>query len=82
MGQVFRQLYYHVVWATKNREPQVTDAVRPHVFDSIRSCCQRLNCTRHALNKEYLASQEERHRTGGLSQLFETWHDGAADEPN
>jgi putative transposase len=139
MGQVFRQLYYHVVWATKNREPQLVEAVRPHLFEAIQGRCKRLNCILHGVDavedhvhvaleippsravsfvvgqlkgasahelnqlrpasihwqdgygvltfrraeldkvKNYIATQEERHRAGKLSPLMETWQ-GADDE--
>ena len=50
MGQVFHQLYYHLVWATKNREPQLAAAVRPYVLEAIQDRCHRLGCRVHALN--------------------------------
>jgi REP-associated tyrosine transposase len=50
MGQVFRQLYYHVVWTTKNREPHITEVLRPAVFEAIQDRCRRLACRVHALN--------------------------------
>jgi putative transposase len=50
MGQVFHQLYYHIVWATKNREPQLVQALRPSLFEAIEDRCRRLNCRLHAVN--------------------------------
>src|SRR5262249_23970382 len=50
MGQVFYQLYYHVVWATKHREPQLFNALRPALFDAIEEKCRRLGCRLHARN--------------------------------
>ena len=50
MAQVFHQLYYHVVWTTKNRGPQLSEEVRPHLLDAIQQRCQRLGSTLHALN--------------------------------
>jgi putative transposase len=133
VGQVFRQLYYHVVWATKTREPQVSQQLRPALFEAIEDKLRRLGCVLHALNalqdhvhvaleipparavssvvgqmkgvsahainqlrpgsicwqdgygvltfrrseldavKQYVATQEERYRSGTLSPLMETW---------
>jgi putative transposase len=133
MGEVFRQLYYHVVWATKNREPQLVAALRSTLFDVIRDKCRRLVCRLHAVNAmddhvhlaieippsrsvsfvlgqlkgasshavnqvrpgsvhwqdgygvvtfrraelakviQYVAAQEQRHQSGALSPLLETW---------
>jgi putative transposase len=50
MGQVFHQLYYHIVWATKNREPQLIEALRPSLLEAIQDRCSRLGCRVHALN--------------------------------
>jgi REP-associated tyrosine transposase len=50
MGQVFHQLYYHIVWATKNREPQLVEALRPSLLEAIQDRCSRLGCRVHALN--------------------------------
>jgi putative transposase len=50
MGQVFHQLYYHIVWTTKNRGPLLTEPLRPLVLASIRQRCERLGCTVHAVN--------------------------------
>jgi putative transposase len=50
MPSVFRQLYYHVVWATKNREPRLVEALRPTIYDAIRDTCRRLSCELHGVN--------------------------------
>src|SRR3712207_1118124 len=50
MGQVFRQLYYHAVWATKNREPQLFSELRCHLFTTIADKCRQLGCEVHAIN--------------------------------
>jgi putative transposase len=50
MGRAFHQVYYHVVWTTKNRGPQLTEAMRAHLLESIRDRCERLGCTLHAAN--------------------------------
>ena len=50
MGEVFRRLFYHAVWATSNHEPQLTEALRPHVFRIIRDECTRLGCRLRGIN--------------------------------
>src|SRR5438552_1829486 len=50
MAQVFHQLYYHAVWATKNREPQLVAALRPTLVETIEDKCRRLDCRLHAAN--------------------------------
>lgn len=50
VGQVFHQLYYHLVWATKDREPQLTESLRPSLFEAIRDRCERLDCRLYAVN--------------------------------
>ena len=132
MAQVFRQLYYHVVWATKNRGPQLASTLRPTLVETVQDKCRRLGCRLHAVNAvsdhihialeippasavaavigqlkgagahalnqlqpgavlwqegygvltfrraelgkvvRYIATQEERHRTGTLSPLLES----------
>ncbi len=50
MNQVFHQLYYHIIWATKNREPQLSDASRQLLFEVVQKQCCRLRCRLHAVN--------------------------------
>jgi REP element-mobilizing transposase RayT len=50
MSDVFHQLYYHVVWTTKNREPMIGPHVREHLRHAIREKCRRLGCIVHAVN--------------------------------
>jgi putative transposase len=50
MPQSFHQLFYHVVWTTKNREPQLLPALRQPLFEAIQDKCRRLDCRVHALN--------------------------------
>jgi REP-associated tyrosine transposase len=140
VARVFRQVYYHVIWTTKNREPVLTGLLRPPLFDAIRDKCRHLGCTCHEVNavedhvhlaleippslaistvigqikgasshvinerqpgsiywqegygivtfrkaelakvRQYIATQEERHRCGGLSPLLEANKD-ADSEP-
>jgi putative transposase len=50
MGRAFRQLYYHVVWTTKNREPVLHERVRPLLLEVLCEKCRMLHCQVHALN--------------------------------
>ena len=50
MAKVFRQLYYHVVWTTKNREPVLTSRLQQHLFNAVTEKCRALGCVVHALN--------------------------------
>jgi REP-associated tyrosine transposase len=138
VARVFRQLYYHVIWTTKNREPVLTELLRPPLFEAIREKCRALGCTFHEVNavedhvhlaleippslavatavgqikgasshainerqpgsiywqegygavtfrkaelqkvREYIATQERRHRCGALSKLLEAHEDTEA----
>jgi putative transposase len=44
------QLYYHVAWATKNREPLLTPKVGPILYGFLRSQAIDLGATVFALN--------------------------------
>ena len=44
------QLFYHLVWCTKNREPFLTPQVEPIVYDFLRSKAIGLGATLFALN--------------------------------
>jgi putative transposase len=46
----FWQLYYHIVWATKNREPILTPQVEPVVHDLLRGKAIGLEAVVFALN--------------------------------
>jgi putative transposase len=48
--KVFHQLYYHIVWTTRNREPILAEPIRPPLFAAIRAKCAELHCVVHALN--------------------------------
>ena len=47
------QLYYHIVWATKNREPLLTPEIEPVVFGIIRNKALDFDATVYALNGYY-----------------------------
>jgi REP element-mobilizing transposase RayT len=49
MGEVFHQLYYHLVWATKSRAPQLVEALRPTLYEVIGDKCRQLGCRLHAV---------------------------------
>ncbi len=44
------QLFYHIVWATKNREPFLSSELEPIVHSFIRSKALKLSATVFALN--------------------------------
>jgi len=44
------QLYYHIVWATKNREPLLTPQVEPLVHEYLRNKALNLEARVYALN--------------------------------
>ena len=50
MSQVFHQLYYHVVWAAKSREPQLARALLPTLVETVQNKCRDLDCRLHAVN--------------------------------
>lgn len=45
----YHQLFYHLVWATKNREPLLTPDVEPIVYDLLRSKAIGLGATVFAI---------------------------------
>ena len=44
------QLFYHLVWATKNREPLLTSEIEPVIYSYLRRKAVGLGATLHALN--------------------------------
>lgn len=46
----FSRLYYHFVWATKEREPLITDANRPAIYAALAAKVDELRGIVHALN--------------------------------
>ena len=46
----FWQLFYHLVWATKDRRPLLTSAIEPAVFAHLRDKAASLGATVYALN--------------------------------
>jgi putative transposase len=49
MGHVFRQLYYHVVWSTKGREPSLTGPLPAQVEAAVEEKCRSVGCVVHAV---------------------------------
>ena len=46
----YSQLFYHIVWATKNRAPLLTPDLAPDVFELVRTKATGLGATVFALN--------------------------------
>ncbi len=44
MRAPYTQLYLHAVWATWDRLPLVTDAIRPRLYAAIGEKCRELKC--------------------------------------
>lgn len=42
--------YYHLVWATKNREPLITEPLESVLYDAVQSKSQSLGCPVLAVN--------------------------------
>jgi putative transposase len=49
MPRSYARLFYHVVWATWEREPLIQGAVERHAYALIRSQCDHLRATVHAM---------------------------------
>jgi len=43
------RLFYHVVWATRGREPLITPALEPHIHRHLRTVAQRHGILVHAV---------------------------------
>jgi len=43
------RLYYHLVWATKNRSPLITSDIEPKLYDYIIGKADSLECITHAI---------------------------------
>lgn len=42
--------FYHIVWATKNREPLITPAIEAVIFPIVRDKSTELECHLFAIN--------------------------------
>lgn len=45
--------YYHVIWATKHRNPIISAPIEPVLFDTIRHKSAQLKSNIHAINSAY-----------------------------
>jgi putative transposase len=50
MASTYTELFYHFVWATKEREAMITAALEPHLLRYVRHKCDQLRVRVHALN--------------------------------
>jgi REP element-mobilizing transposase RayT len=50
VASTFTQVYYHFIWATKLREPYLTEELEQRVYAYIRSRCREMGIFVHALN--------------------------------
>ena len=50
MSHSFRELFYHLVWSTKNREPVITADIKPVVIKLLKIKASGLGCRIFALN--------------------------------
>lgn len=49
MATTYAQVYYHLVWGTKHREPYISEEMEEHLFPFIHHKCAELNVHVHAL---------------------------------
>ncbi|NOZ60462.1 MAG: IS200/IS605 family transposase [Calditrichaeota bacterium] len=49
MRAPYTQLYLHLVWATWDRLPLITDEVEPHLYAAIADKCRELKCVTLAI---------------------------------
>lgn len=50
MAQTYTEVYYHFVWATKQREPLITPTMEEPLYHFLRHKCRELCVDVHALN--------------------------------
>lgn len=50
MSHTYTELYYHLVWATKEREPCITPDMEQHLYPFLRHKCSELRGQVYALN--------------------------------
>lgn len=43
------QTYYHLVWATGDRTPLITDPIRPELYQYMQAKAKSLDCWFHAI---------------------------------
>ena len=49
MARTYTELYYHLVWSTKDRAPLITFVLERPLYVAIRQKCQELEAEVHAL---------------------------------
>ena len=50
MSDVYSEVFYHLVWATKQREPMIAPRMESLIYTYLRQKCGKLNVFTHALN--------------------------------
>ena len=45
----FWRTYYHLVWATRNRDPLITETIEAELYGYIQAKAKSLNCPIHAI---------------------------------
>jgi putative transposase len=50
MAGTYCELYYHLIWATREREPRITPHLETELYGYIRGKCTELNVFVHALD--------------------------------
>jgi REP element-mobilizing transposase RayT len=50
MAGTYTELFYHLIWATHDREPLIVAELEPRLFGQIRHKCQEIRIQVHALN--------------------------------
>ncbi len=49
MSGTYSEVYYHVIWRTRQNEPYITTELEPHLYAYLRSRCAALGVFVHAL---------------------------------
>ena len=50
MSDTYTEVYYHLVWTTKNREATIVPQIEETLYASIKAICRDARVTIHALN--------------------------------
>ncbi|MGA2624516.1 MAG: IS200/IS605 family transposase [Bacteroidota bacterium] len=50
MSQIYHQLFYHVVWATKYRRAMISEEVERVLFPYLENKAKRFHCVLHGIN--------------------------------
>jgi putative transposase len=48
MSKMYWQLYYHIVWATKGRQPIISEEVQDTIVRYVQAKCDEMGCVLHA----------------------------------